>query len=64
MSINVNFANEKKIYSIEDFDRWNPGAVNEIREWFRTIKTYDGKPENKFGYDEKVIGLEKTLEII
>ena len=28
------------------------------------IKTYDGKPQNRFGYDEKVLSVERTLEII
>ena len=30
----------------------------------RTYKTYDGKKENSFGYDEKVLSVEKTIEII
>ena len=30
----------------------------------RTYKTYDGKKENAFGYDEKVLSVEKTIEII
>jgi hypothetical protein len=42
----------------------HPKLVDDVREWFRKIKTYDGKAENKFGYEEKVLGAEKTLEII
>ena len=38
--------------------------MSEIREWFRTIKVYDGKKANRFGYDEKVLSAEKTIEII
>lgn len=33
-------------------------------EWFRTIKTYDGKPPNRFAYDDQVLTVEKTIEII
>ena len=36
--------------TIQDFEREYPGAMTEIREWFRVIKTYDGKAENSFGY--------------
>jgi inorganic pyrophosphatase len=42
----------------------HPKLVDDVREWFRKIKTFDGKAENKFGYEEKVLGAEKTLEII
>ena len=38
--------------------------INALRNWFRMIKTFDGKPENTFGYEGKVIGVERTLEII
>ena len=53
-----------KINNLSDFDRENPGLVNEIREWFRMIKTYDGKPKNEYGYEGKVLSAEKTLHII
>ena len=33
-------------------------------EWFRVIKTYDGKPANRFAYDDQVLSVEKTIEII
>jgi len=42
-------AHEMKIVNIDDFNRLNPGKIKSIFEWFRTIKTYDGKPENRFG---------------
>jgi hypothetical protein len=35
-----------------------------VKEWFRIIKTYDGKPENRFGRDEQVLNVDKTIEII
>jgi len=52
------------IKNVEDFNRLNPGAIKEIMEWFRVIKTYDGKPANRFGYDDKVLGSDFTLEVI
>lgn len=32
--------------------------------WFKVYKTYDGKPENKIGFGEKIFSKEETLEII
>ena len=48
----------------EDFSRLNPGAIKEIMEWFRVIKTYDGKPANRFAYDDQVLSVEETINII
>ena len=31
-----------------------PGEVEKIRVWFRDYKTPDGKPQNKFGYNDQV----------
>jgi len=52
------------IRNVEDFNRHNPGLVKEIMEWFRVIKTYDGKPANRFAYDDQVLSVDKTIEII
>lgn len=34
------------------------------REWFRTYKTFDSKPLNKFALDEKAMNREYTLGVI
>jgi inorganic pyrophosphatase len=34
---------------VTDLETKLPGTVDAIREWFRTYKIPDGKPENKFG---------------
>ena len=52
------------IRNADDYNRHHPGAIKVIMEWFRTIKTYDGKPANSFGYDDAVLSVEKTIEII
>ena len=49
---------------MEKFNQLNPGYVKEVMEWFRVIKTYDGKPANRFAYDDQVLSAEKTLEVI
>jgi inorganic pyrophosphatase len=38
---------------ISDLDKHVPGTTHMIREWFRLYKVPDGKPENKFGLDER-----------
>lgn len=41
-----------------------PGEVDKIRTWFRDYKTPDGKPQNKFGYNDKAMNKEFTLGVI
>lgn len=57
-------AEEGKRQKIRTMNDIQESRVNEIREWFRTIKTYDGKPENEFGYGGNVLNAEKALEVI
>jgi len=64
LAIEESFSQEHGIRSLEDYDQYNPGVSAEVREWFRSYKTYDGKPENKFGHDERILSLDETLEII
>ena len=41
-----------------------PGEVDKIRVWFRDYKTPDGKPQNKFGFNDKAMNKEFTLGVI
>jgi len=43
------------LHDISDVDNHLPGMISSIREWFRSYKTTDGKPENKFAFDEKAL---------
>ena len=52
------------INDIDDVERVIPGCLNSIREWFRLYKVPDGKPENKFGLDERFMNKEYAEEII
>ena len=52
------------VATMEDFEKLHPGRVSEIREWFRTYKTLDGKPENKFTEDGRVYTRDETLRIV
>jgi hypothetical protein len=42
----------------------NPGRVAQVREWFRTYKTLEGKDLNEFIAGGVVFGVDRTLEII
>ena len=64
LAIEESFSIEHGIRTLEEYDQYNPGASSEIREWFRSYKTYDGKPENQFGHDERILTLDETLEVI
>ena len=41
-----------------------PGEIEKIRTWFQDYKVPDGKPKNKFGYDDKPQNKEFTLHVI
>lgn len=37
----------RELNDVDDVERLLPGTLDAIREWFRTYKVPDGKPENK-----------------
>ncbi len=41
-----------------------PGEIQKVLEWFRDYKIPDGKPANKFGYDNKCMNKEFTMHVI
>jgi inorganic pyrophosphatase len=64
LAVEDSYAQEFNIRDEYTFTQRNPGAISEVINWMRTYKTYDGKKENSFGYDDKVLSVEKTIEII
>ena len=40
------------------------GDISCAREWLRMYKTVDGKPENKFGMEERAMGREYAMAIV
>ena len=38
--------------------------MNHIMDWFRFIKTFDGKKENSIAYEGKIFEKEKAIELI
>jgi len=53
-----------KINDVEDVKREMPGELRKILEWFRDYKTPDGKPENRFGYNNKIQNAAFAAEVI
>lgn len=52
------------IGDMPDVENVLPGVESSVREWFRNYKTADGKPQNKFAYDEKYINKARAAEVI
>jgi len=53
-----------EIDDVADIEKFYPGTVSGIREWFRWYKTPDDKPVNGFGHGEKALGKEEAIEVI
>merc|ERR1711907_39635 len=49
---------------VDDIEKYYPGTVSGIREWFRWYKTPDGKPVNGFGHGERALNAEETKAVI
>ena len=49
---------------VADLEEKLPGVVGSIREWFRTYKIPDGKPENKFGLEERCMPAAYAMGVI
>jgi inorganic pyrophosphatase len=52
------------VNDVEDMEAHFPGQLDAIREWFRTYKTHEGKPLNKFELNEAFVGRDYTLDVI
>lgn len=53
-----------KVNNLDDVETYFPQLLHNTREWFRNYKIPDGKPANKFAFDEKYMGVEETLKVI
>jgi len=64
ITINVNDPKADKVNNVEDIEREFPGELEKILIWFRDYKMPDGKPQNKFGYDNKCLDKDFALKVI
>ena len=52
------------IRTIDDVEEFLPGTLESIKKWFQTYKVADGKPENTFALEGKVLDKESTMKLI
>ena len=64
IAISVNDPKASDINDVADVEKHFPGELEKIRVWFRDYKTPDGKPQNKFGLDDKCMDRAYTLGVI
>lgn len=50
-----------KIKSIDDISK---RRLESVMKWFIGIKVFDGKKENSIAYDGRILGRDRTLEVI
>jgi len=64
--IAINSADEHAaaINDVGDIEKFYPGTVSGIREWFRWYKTPDDKPVNGFGHGERALGAAEAKAVI
>ena len=64
--IAINSADEHAdaINDVGDIEKFYPGTVSGIREWFRWYKTPDDKPVNAFGHGERALNAAETKKVI
>jgi len=53
-----------EINDVDDIEKFYPGTVSGVREWFRWYKTPDDKPVNGFGHGEKCLSAAEAKEVI
>jgi len=64
IAINAADPHAADINDVEDIEKFYPGTVSGIREWFRWYKTPDDKPVNGFGHGERALNAAETKKVI
>ncbi len=64
IAINAGDEHASKINDVGDIEKFYPGTVSGIREWFRWYKTPDGKPINGFGHGERALSAAEAADVI
>lgn len=64
IAINAADPRAKDVNDVEDVERVFPGELEKIHAWFRDYKIPDGKPANKFGFNDRVQPKSLALEVI
>merc|ERR1711904_10304 len=64
ITINVDDPKASKVNNVEHIEKEFPGELKKILVWFRDYKMPDGKPANKFGYNNKCLDKDFALKVI
>jgi len=64
ITINVDDPKAASVNNVDDIEREFPGELEKILIWFRDYKMPDGKPQNKFGYDNKCLDKDFALKVL
>uniref|UniRef100_A0A3Q4B6Z2 inorganic diphosphatase n=1 Tax=Mola mola TaxID=94237 RepID=A0A3Q4B6Z2_MOLML len=64
IAINVEDPEASDLNSISDVRRLKPGYLKATVDWFRKYKVPDGKPENKFAFNEEFKDKDFAIEVI
>jgi len=64
ITINVDDPKAALVNNVEDIEKEFPGELEKILIWFRDYKMPDGKPQNKFGYNNKCLDKDFALKVI
>jgi len=52
------------IKNVVDLENLFPHRIDVAKHWFKYLKTYDGKKANRLFFNEDVLGVDKSLQII
>lgn len=64
ITISVDDPKADLVNNVEDIETHFPGELEKILIWFRDYKMPDGKPQNKFGYNNKCLDKDFALKVI
>lgn len=64
LAMNNEEADRRGIKGLKEYREYLPGFIEEMMEWFRVYKTYDGKRANTILFDSEIFGLEETMNVI
>jgi len=53
-----------KVNSLYDLEKLYPHRLQEIIRWFKFYKTYDGKKANRIHFDDKILNMDRAIEVI
>lgn len=53
-----------QVNDLSDVEREYPGLIDKIRDWFKNYKTADGKPQNTFAFEERILDQQYATRVV